>query len=158
MDREELAKYISYDPETGVFTRLLASSHAKPGPIDNRINVKGYLEFWILGKLVRAHRLAFYIMTGKWPNHQIDHIDGDKTNNRWSNLRDVTNRTNCENKKTKNNNNTSGFLGVSARKGGFEARIGVGGKLMYLGVYATGELAHAAYLEAKAKYHKGYQP
>jgi hypothetical protein len=157
MNPEELARHISYDPETGIFTRLVASSHAKPGPINGRLNRKGYLEFWILGKLVRSHRLAFFIMLGRWPEKQIDHIDGDKANNRWANLRDVDNKTNCENKKVSYKNNTHGFLGISRRGRKWEARIRCDGKLRYLGVFPTPELAHAAYIEAKKILHKGYQ-
>lgn len=149
---------IEYNPKTGVFIRKVDSSWAKAGDICGATNSKGYIEFNILGKLVRAHRLAFFIMTGRWPTLTIDHIDGDKKNNRWANLREVDNKTNCENKKSINRNNTSGFTGVRAKNGGYEARIKSGGKLISLGVFGSTQQAHEMYMKNKVQLHKGYQP
>lgn len=155
---EEVLRFLEYDPETGIFTRKVASSHAKAGAQCLSLNTKGYIEFNVLGKLVKAHRLAFFVMTGQWPPLQIDHIDGNKQNNKWSNLRQVDNKANCENKKSPNKNNCSGVKGITARGKKWEARIRSEGKLHYLGVFETPEIAHAAYIESKKKLHKGYQP
>lgn len=158
MDEGELMQVLHYDPETGVFTRLRASSHAKPGPITAKPHKhNGYIEFWILGRLVKAHRLAFIFMTGSPPVGSVDHVDGDRANNRWANLRDVTNQVNCENRRSANANNKTGLLGVKHHKrtGRFEARIRSDGELKYIGIYDTAEAAHAAYLSTKRTTHKG---
>lgn len=155
---ENLLAYIHYDPETGFFTRKIATSWTKVGDKCDCENIKGYLEFNVLGKLVRSHRLAFFYMTGEWPTLQIDHIDGNKKNNQWSNLREVDNKTNCENKRNKNKNNTSGYTGVvyKEKSNKYQAQIRVNGKMIYAGLHDTAELAYEAYLAAKIKYHKGY--
>ena len=72
---------------------------------------KGYLIGNILGKSYLAHRVAWYYMTGEWPANEIDHIDHDKTNNRWNNLRCVTSGENHKNKPMFSNNK-SGTTGV----------------------------------------------
>lgn len=95
-------------------------------------------------------------MTGSWPKDQIDHINGDRTDNRFSNLRDVTNEINNQNKKRAQSNNRLGLLGVCHHQGGFRARIAVNGKSKCLGVYLTPELAHQVYLDAKRRLHHGF--
>jgi len=95
-------------------------------------------------------------MTGEWPVHSIDHRDGNKLNNRWTNLRMVTHKTNCENRVKPNRNSTSGILGVSAAKDGtYKARICSDGAITHLGTFATAEIAQSAYLEAKRRLHGG---
>ena len=154
----ELLEVLQYDPGTGVFTRLRPSSHAKAGPINAKPHkYRGYIEFWVLGRLVKAHRLAFVFMTGSPPAGSVDHIDGDRSNNRWENLRDVSNQVNSENRRSANANNRTGLLGVKHHKstGHFEARIRTNGEQKYLGIYDTAEAAHAAYLTAKRNLHEG---
>lgn len=154
----EVIAAITYDPHTGELRRRVRSGKAAAGALCNTVNWKGYIEFPVNNVLVRAHRLAFFIVNGRWPIDQIDHIDGNKQNNSLANLREVDNRTNCENKKSRNKNNTSGFPGVVSRGKKWEARIGCSGKLLYLGLFETPQLAHAAYIESKKQLHKGYQP
>ncbi len=156
MKHSDVIARISYDRDTGIFTRKVASSRMKAGSECSATNSKGYVEFNILGKLVRAHRLAFFIINGEWPLLTVDHINGDKQDNRWSNLREVDNKTNCENKRSINSNNSTGYTGVIRRRKKFECRIRTDGKLLYLGVFDTPQEAAAAYLVAKEKHHKGY--
>jgi hypothetical protein len=111
-----------YDPKSGIFRWRHPKSHRnhpwdEAGAIDG-----GYRRITIGHKRFFAHRLAWVYMTGQEPFKQIDHIDGDKLNNRWCNLREATNKENGENKKTPKNN-TTGVLGVSQRGARFEARI-----------------------------------
>lgn len=115
------------------------------------------MEFNVLGKLNKAHRVAWLYFYREWPAGDIDHIDGNKANNAIANLRVVSNRTNSENRYRANANNFAGLLGVRIhrRTGRFEARIVVAGKLIYLGLHDTPAIAHAAYVKAKREYHQG---
>lgn len=158
MNAEALRASLHYDSETGVFTRKVAASHARVGDVAGTVHKKrGYVEFWVLGELVKAHRVAVLWMTGAPPLGQVDHINGDRSDNRWSNLRVVDNKTNSENRTRANKNNQTGLLGVKwhASKGKFESRIRCDGKLKYLGIFETAQQAHDAYLSAKRSHHTG---
>jgi len=156
-DADRLKRAVSYDPATGLFHRVKNSSWARAGDIAGCTTGRGYVEFNVLGRLHRANRLAWLYVHGAWPAGQIDHRDGDKSNNAITNLRDVSNRTNSENRRGPNKNNSTGLLGVRLHKasGKYEARIRVDGKLKYLGLHNTPEVAHGAYLEAKRTHHQG---
>ena len=92
-------------------------------------------------------------MTGGWPNQTIDHIDGDPTNNKWDNLRDVSQQTNNRNIHKARTHSGTATLGVGKFRNKFRARITVDGKSIHLGLYASKDAAHAAYLQAKQTYH-----
>lgn len=81
---------VRYDPVNGRFFSL------KTGEEVGYVNCKKsrYITVEISGARVRANRLAWLLMTGEWPRHVVDHIDHDRQNNSWRNLRDVTHRTN----------------------------------------------------------------
>ena len=150
-----LKSILDYDPDTGKFTWRVSRGNRRSGKIAAiEANNSGYVQIKINGKSYKAHRLAWLWMTGAWPKDCIDHIDGDKTNNRFSNLRECTHAENHQNSKGRSHN-TSGFTGVSLYKklGRYGANIRVNGKQIYLGLYDTPEQAHAAYLEAKANLH-----
>ena len=107
-----------------------------------------------------AHRLAWLFATGEWPKETIDHINGDRGDNRIANLRDVPRRINCENQRKARSVNRVGLLGVSRATGNrpgkpYTAFIGVRGKSVGLGYFPTAELAHEAYLAAKRRLHEG---
>lgn len=89
LTHEMLLSLVHYDPETGGIT--------KRGKTDWCQQKRGYMLVSIGGVQHKAHRLAWFYMTGSWPKNHIDHIDGDPTNNRWSNLRDVTRSQNLRN-------------------------------------------------------------
>lgn len=118
----------------------------------------GYKCITINNRDYYLHRLAWFYMTGKWPLHDIDHIDLNKKNNRWNNLREATHIQNCRNRFI-NKNNTSGFKGVSwsKRHEKWEANIHINYKKKFLGYYKTAELAHAAYCEAAEKYFEDFR-
>jgi len=94
-----------------------------------------------------AHRLAWYLHYGELPNNQLDHIDGDKSNNKIDNLRDVTNQQNHFNE-----TRAKGYI-WEKRYQKFKAYIKLNGKLIHLGRFDAEQEARAAYLEAKLKYH-----
>lgn len=164
---ETLRQLLDYDPATGVFTwfpreetdRFVKTWNARfAGKTAGRSkpNKNGYLEIAIDGKLYYIQRLAWLYMTGEWPSVNVDHEDRNKSNNRWSNLREATVPQNARNMAA-HKDNKSGFKGVSvtsiacAKK--FVAFIRVEGKNRNLGYYYTAEEAHEAYKAAAAKHH-----
>lgn len=154
IDVNELRQMLSYDPETGVFIWARNIGNVKAGAIAGCVNRKGYRYISAFKKLYRANRLAWIYVYGKEPVGQIDHIDGDRLNNRIANLRDVDGFTNQRNRKRGNKNSTSKLLGVSfhAGTGKWRAQI-TERKTIHLGLFDTEEQAHAAYLEAKRRLH-----
>jgi hypothetical protein len=97
-------------------------------------------------------------MYGKWPEGEIDHINGNKADNRICNLRDVDRSTNQQNaKKAQSNNKSAGLLGVSLHKSRnkFRAQITYDKKRHHIGYFDTAELAYAAYLSEKRRRHAG---
>jgi hypothetical protein len=105
-------------------------------------------------KEVLAHRLAWYFVFGEFPEQHIDHINGDKTDNRIQNLRLANPAQNSWNMR-KSVRNTSGFKGVSwdEKNRLWCAQIQTHGKNKKLGRFSTKELAHAAYIDAAKKLH-----
>jgi hypothetical protein len=102
-----------------------------------------------------GHRAAWLYVHGKWPNGQIDHINGDRSDNRISNLRDVSHSVNQQNVHRPRRDNASGFLGVTRQKNLWTSQVTVSGKTLHLGLFKTPEEAASAYLEAKRKHHTG---
>ena len=103
--------------------------------------------------LIQASRIAWVIMTGVDPgDREIDHVDTDPSNDRWSNLRLATHRQNMNNKRRRCDNK-SGFKGVWKKGGRYVSQIKAGGITYHLGTYDTPEEAHAAYCEASARLH-----
>lgn len=111
----------------------------------------------LLGKMAKAHRVAWAVYHGNWPDGLIDHIDGDPTNNRIENLRVVHERDNARNRAIQHDN-TSGCAGVSwhKKRKAWYARIGRGGRRVSLGYYPTKEAATEARLAAELSL--GYHP
>jgi hypothetical protein len=155
MDCEDMKKYLSYSPETGLFHWILASSDkTKIGDIAGCLRDDGYIKIKIFGKNYLAHRLAWLFTHGEWPKEEIDHINRVRNDNRIENLRSILKRQQQQNMKLREKS-TSGFVGVSQRKNGkWRAHITIMGKFISLGVFDTPEAASNAYLEAKAKHHE----
>lgn len=154
---QRLKELLDYEPETGVFSWKVSRRGVRPGRTGN-VRPDGYIRIGIDGVSYLAHRLAWLYMTGAWPSIDVDHFDGNPSNNRFSNLRDVSQQTNLQNFRTATRRNrSSSLLGVSyhARDELWRARIHIDGKERNIGYYKTSEEAHAAYLEAKRKWHEG---
>jgi HNH endonuclease/AP2 domain/Putative oxidoreductase C terminal domain len=144
-------KAFSYDEHSGVLTWLISTGKAKVGKQAGYLNRTGYLIIRLNGAQISAHRLAWLIKTGRQPKISIDHIDGVKTNNRWSNLREATWSQQNVNKPTLRTN-TSTAKGVNKHQGKWQARIGIGKQRIYLGVFDRIEDAAAAYDAAAKRY------
>lgn len=131
----------------GRLIRNFACSKAKVGEEAGDINNRGYRRVTVDGSRYLAHRIVWTMHTGFWPSLHIDHINGDRSDNRPENLRQATNGQNLCNRGAQKNNKL-GLKGVhfSARKGKYVAQIAYGGKHRFIGHFSTAEEAHAAYL------------
>jgi len=155
LTQARLRELFDYDPETGVMTRRISTApRAQAGQIVGTPDGSGYLRISIGGKKFRLHRLIHMYVHGAWPEHDIDHRDRNRSNNRLLNLRPATRAENCQNSGIPAHN-TSGFKGVSWSKTmhKWEARISVANHGKVLGYFKTRELASAAYQTAKLIYH-----
>ena len=151
---EYLRSVLHYDPETGIFTRKVGSANqVKVGDVAGSVNGDGYLKVSVQSRLYQAHRLAWLYIHGSWPKDQIDHTNRIRTDNRISNLREVSNKQNGQNR-SKPSNNTSGHPGVCWKKqrSKWEARIKHNYKQFYLGLFESLEEAISARKAAEKLY------
>lgn len=154
--QERLHELVHYCPETGIFTHLQSKGRKKAGAIAGSLRLDGYVYIMIGGHRTFAHRFAWLYMNGEWPVADIDHIDGNKSNNAFNNLRDVSRSVNAQNQKHAKISSKLGLLGVSKLpSGNFYAKIVLNGNRNYLGVFSNPNDAHQAYLKAKRKLHEG---
>jgi hypothetical protein len=151
---ERLRQLLHYDHETGIFTwKVSIKARTYPGKIAGCKDTYGYIKICIDQNQCRAHRLAWLYMTGEWPAHSIDHIDGDKSNNAWSNLRIAIHSDNISNQKL-SAANTIGYKGIHLHSSGkWRAQISAKKKKIHLGYFATKQDAHAAYCRAAGVLH-----
>lgn len=144
--QESLKQVLSYDQETGIFTWLCnRGRNNTQGKIAGVVDRNNYLYIRIYNKKHLAHRVAWLYMYGIWPNNQIDHINGVRNDNRINNLREVTNKENCQNRLKHKNGH---LIGTTFRKdiNRWVAQVNISGKQVYLGLYYTQQEAHKAYL------------
>ncbi len=151
---ELLRNVLSYNADTGKFRWLVSRGKRKAGDVAGKHACNGYWRIKLFGKEYPAHRLAWFFFYGEWPDGQVDHINLDKIDNRIVNLRQATVSENQHNKHHQNNN-TSGFKGVSKfkRTGRWRSEIMVDGHKHYLGSFATAEEAADAYAGAAMRLH-----
>ena len=153
---DRLKEVLSYDPETGVFTHISPRKKIRVGEVSGHLDSSnGYITLRIDKKKYYGHRAAFLYMTGNWPNNVVDHIDGNRSNNKWENLRDVTRTVNQQNIKKAPASSLSGKLGAFKKKNRWASSIKSSGKVVRLGSFSTPEEAHAAYVSAKRNLHEG---
>lgn len=151
---EQVRSLFDYDPLDGRLLRKVAAGGAKAGDEAGTL-INGYISVQASGSIYRAHRLIWLYMTGKWPDQQIDHIDGVRNNNKWANLRCADHILNAQNRHKAGVRSSTGLLGVVPNHKRWSAQIRVDGHRKYLGTYDTPEQAHAVYCEAKRKLHPG---
>lgn len=159
---EELRQLLRYEPDTGklfwrerqgVTPEIKRWNTRYSGNEAGRVNGEGYRHVRVNGRDYKTHRIVWIWETGRWPVDQIDHINRIKTDNRFCNLREVTNAENHQNRNIVANN-TSGYTGVSYEKGKWRANIKHMGKHHFLGYFGTAEEASRAYQEAKPMFHR----
>lgn len=151
IDAKSLRELIEYSPETGEFRWAKNRRGCRVGDICGRISVHGYREICVSGRLYRANRLAFLYMTGAWPIAEIDHINRNKSDDRWSNLRQASRSQNMANVGLRADN-TSSFPGVvwDKQRSKWRAQIRIGGRKVNLGRFPTFEEAKLV-VQAAAK-------
>jgi len=137
-----LNEFVSYDKCTGIITTI-DDNKPKERVRFFASSKKYYKSIFVNGTDYLCHRLAFLLVEGRDPYCHMDHIDGDGLNNKWQNLREVTQQENNLNKKIYSCNRT-GVSGVTVRGKGFRARIRYKGVLYNLGQYNTIEEATKA--------------
>ncbi len=154
MDSNLLRSLVHYDPETGVFTRLKKWGSKPVGSVIGGLSPQGYWQIAVQGKTYPAHRLAWLYMTGMWPDKDIDHVNRNRADNRFCNLRAVTRSENLQNASLRRNN-ASGVTGVSwcKRDKRWRAHIMVLGRPLNLGRYKTKEEAVNARKKAATQLH-----
>ena len=143
---KRLRELLTYCAESGDFIwRVKIGARAIVGNVAGTISGSGYRMIRIRGVGYLAQKLVFLYLEGKWPSGQCDHIDGDRLNNRRSNLRICSHAENCRNK-GRQTNNTSGVTGVTRHKSTerWKAGIVVNGEYLYLGLFETIESAAEA--------------
>lgn len=149
---------INYNPATGQFTWAVSAPGIRAGKRAGAVSVYGYRVIKVGGRQVRACRLAWFLTHSEWPVAEIDHIDGDRLNDRIENLRVVDRAANSQNKGgAQRNNRSCGLLGVTWNKQHkrWQAKITARKARHHIGYFNSPEKAHAAYMEAKARLHIG---
>lgn len=168
-DAEYLREILEYREDEGKFFWIeearagfkgSAVMHSPGEQAGTARKVDGRVVIRVKGRTYLRYRLAFLWCHGRWPKGEIDHIDGDATNDRIINLREATRSLNSQNVRVPMaNKKSSVFLGVYANKPGRKApwrsAIGVDGRQISLGSFYTEEEAHSAYLKAKRNLHEG---
>lgn len=150
---EAMERNFRYDRVSGILFRIYSDREEKAGTYSFQKNKKTrYISVCFNNRLYRSHHIIWLLCYGYWPTMQIDHIDGDGTNNRIENLRDVDLLINLHNR-SKQINNTSGHNGVYKRPNGkWCSKIGVCGGLIHLGTFKSKQEALKARKQANKKY------
>lgn len=148
---------LSYDAHTGELRWASPGKKRVVGALAGTKDTTGYLRVRYDGKRVLVHRLCWFIHTGRWPESQIDHRNGNKSDNRASNLREASAQQNQHNVGLRRDNE-SGFKGVCfcRRTGKWSANIRTDGKNKHLGRFNTKEEAARAYQEKSMVLHKDF--
>lgn len=150
----ELKYLFNYEPETGQFTHLKTRGKGRAGEIVGKVNMYGYVEMRVLNKLFGAHRLAILYMTGSLPELPltVDHINGNRADNRWSNLRVADYRQQSWNAPA-HHHNKSGLKGAWPCKttGRWVSMLQDGQRRIWLGRFDTAEDAHKAWIKAASE-------
>jgi len=158
VDQAYVKANFHYCPETGEFTHLATRYRGQQAGSFHRL---GYRVIGMKQSIFYAHRIAWLYMYGEWPQGELDHISGDRADNRISNLRIVTRQENMQNirSKSKRKNSTSKLLGVSfeqrMKTRPWRAVVYLNGKNHCCGYWPTEEEAHAAYILKKRQLHPG---
>lgn len=144
-----IREYLRYDPESPTGLRWMRSPLGGKKAGEPAFTAKNprwrYYVGSCKGKLLRAHRVVWFLVHGEWPD-QVDHINGDRNDNRIENLRAATSQINNQNRTAR------GYI-LEKRTGKYRAQIKTRGVTTTLGYFATPEEARAAYLEAKKIHH-----
>lgn len=157
--QERLKQLATYDPEAGLLVCAMnrRGSKNKIGDALGSLNKAGHVEVQLDSRKYLVHRLAVLYMTGEMPGGVIDHINRSPADNRWVNLRVVTQFENTHNQNRLPKRNSTGFVGVHRWHGKYRAKIVVKQKQIHLGTFEDPALAASAYAMAKSEFQPVYE-
>jgi len=156
-----LRSRLDYDPETGVLTWKAREGKkfwnvkfvgTRAGSLPKNAR---YRSIDIEGATLLEHRVIWKLVTGDEPPEQIDHINLERWDNRWENLREADQSTNQMNVRARAASGLKGAHWCNTRKH-WKSCIGINGKSVSLGRFDTAQQAHEAYVRAAAKYFGAY--
>lgn len=151
---EEVGAVLKYDPTTGALVwRENRGGKAKIGTVAGCVNEHGYIRLLLMQRSVMAHRLVWLLKTGDWPDGEIDHIDGNRSNNRLENLRIATRAQNNRNRRSLESKRLPKGVSRNQRGDTYRVRIMVDRHLITVGNFKTWQLAADAYVEASKRHH-----
>lgn len=151
----ELVDLFRYEEDSGLLIWIKPKGRVKVGSACKSLKANGYLQVEVSGRNYLVHRIIWALKTGSWPDKHIDHVDGNRSNNRWTNLRDVSQGVNMQNLKRAKSQNKLGLLGVIFHRNRYRAVLQANGKVVHRSYHSTAEEAHIAYLKAKRRLHEG---
>lgn len=158
IDLEKLKEFLEYNPDTGIVSWRKDKGRAKKGSQFGCIAVDGYRKGAFCARPMKHSRIAWALYYKEQPPEFIDHINGDKADDRISNLRAVTKRQNNRNVLARKNNATR-TLGVHFHKRLKKYQVSIKdnfGKQLHLGYYEDLELAELVRKEAERIYYGEY--
>jgi len=151
METQTLRELFAYDESAGALRWAKPRSRVRVGAIAGRLSSKdGYWRVETGGKSYQAHRLIWQFVHGEPPVGEIDHINGNRSDNRLENLRVVSRAENCQNRHNVRSDSKTGVLGACKNGGTYKAEIKKNGVRTYLGRFKTAAEAGAAYRAARA--------
>jgi hypothetical protein len=148
----ELKEYLSYDPLTGKFIWIKDRGNIKAGTVAGHLESDGYISITLLRNRHKAHRLAWLYMTGQWPKDLLDHIDRNKSNNVFANLREANASQNTANAQSKNSKNGMKNVQWHKKANKWIANIRIDGKLKHLGYFTDVEDAKRCVANARLEF------
>lgn len=161
MTYDDLHSMFAYSKRTGRLTWRVAhrgrGGFTVVGADVGFVGDAGYRRTTLSGRDYLIHRIIWCMVTGSWPDFALDHRNGIRTDNRWTNLREAPGSINQENRRAAHHNTTSRLIGAwpASCGGKWRSAIKYDGSVHFLGYFPTAMDAHLAYLKAKRKFHAG---
>lgn len=152
---EQVDAAVTYTPSTGVFT-WKEGRHKPHGSIAGHDNGQGYVALSINRERCQAHRAAWLLTHGAWPDGVIDHINGNPKDNRIENLRVASMAINRQNQQRVRSDSKTGYQGVKKERNCYRAYVRLQGTQFELGRFCTPEEANAAAMAGKRIHHVGF--
>lgn len=156
--QSRVRELLNYDPESGELCwRISRGNRIPAGKVIKCVGNHGYIVVRIDGVLHLAHRIIYLYMTGNFPERFLDHVNGNRTDNTWANLREASLFENSQNTKIRSDNR-SGIKGVYRPRGKdfWIARINYKGQHHHLGVFSTKQDAGEAVRGARDALHRQF--
>lgn len=152
---EDYKERLDYDPDTGMFRWSTSKKNPRmAGKAAGTVATNGYVMILIFGKRHLAHRIAWFMTSGKWPTYSIDHINRDRQDNRIKNLRDVPHWANVWNQ-----SNKDVLVGAKQLEDGSWASVHMEyGEQIVRGGYDSADAANLAFIAAQEKVHNPFGP